>query len=413
MIQRVCLIAAFAHAPLAYAGPVDSTGTAYAAQLAPQLEVYAAGQTNYDDNLYRLPDYLSPQAEGLGPEASRGDRMDVGSAGLSYQWLPGVQVIDIKAGVAYNRFAKNSALNNTSRYAKLQWDWRLADRWSGKAGADYEQALANFGNNHFFAKDLLQTHGYLGEVDWQIGAHLFVNGTARHWSTTHSAASRQVDDYVANAGSVGVHYLTQVGDEYGWEYNYTHGSYPHNAAPLIGKPYDQKYDESTSGLRVKYALTGKTRFEGFAGYLKRVYPGSVVGNFSGNVWNAAVTWAPGAKTQVVLKAWRQLAAHLDSQSDYFVSNGASIAPTWAPTEKLSFSLQYSRDRDQYIGSSLSVTPVSDTRRETVGSGQFIAAWAPRELLRITATYRFERRASTVSLFTYDDNLETIDLRLIF
>jgi Putative beta-barrel porin 2 len=130
------------------------------------------------------------------------------------------------------------------------------------------------------------------------------------------------------------------------------------------------------------------------------------------VWNATVTWAPGAKTQVVLKAWRQLTAYLDAQSDYFVANGFSIGPTWVPTEKLSFSLQYSRDRDRYIGSSLSATPVSDTRRETVGSGKFIATWTPIDMLRISATYRFERRTSTVSLFTYDDNTETIDVRWV-
>jgi len=56
--------------------------------------------------------------------------------------------------------------------------------------------------------------------------------------------------------------------------------------------------------------------------------------------------------------------------------------------------------------------VPDARRETVSSGKFIATWDPTELVRVTASYRFERRRSTVDLFTYDDNLGTIDVRFM-
>jgi hypothetical protein len=390
---------------------VEAAGPTYSNQLNRQLEIYFGAQTNYDDNLYRLPAYLSTQGAGLGPDASRADRIDVASVGFSYEWLPRVQAIEITGGLAYNHFANNGTLNNTSRYAKLQWDWRLTDRWSGNVGANYEQLLANFANNHFFAKDVLQTSGYFGEIDWQIGSHVFLSGNARHTTTTHSAVERQYEDYAANAGGVGIKYVTQAGDEFGWDYRYTHGNYPHNAE-LTGIPFNQRYDESTSGLRVKYALTGKTGFEGSAGYLKRDYPTSSLGRFSGEVWHATVTWAPAAKTQIAFEAWRQLTAYLDSQSDYFVSNGLSIAPTWRPTEKLSFSLKYSHDRDRYIGTGPGLTLVPDGRRETVGSGKFLAAWTPIDRLRISAGYRLERRRSTTSLFTYDDNMETIDVRLL-
>jgi exopolysaccharide biosynthesis operon protein EpsL len=399
-------------APAVYAGPMDA-GPVYTAESPErQLEIFVDAQTNYDDNLYRLPANLSTQAAALGAGASRMDRIDVASLGFGYEWLPGVQIVKGNAGLAYNHFANNGVLNNTSRYAKLEWDWRLADRWSGKLGASYNVSLANFANNHFFAKDILQTSGYFGDIDWQLGAHLFLNANARRSSTTHSADARVYEDYVANAGGTGVRYVTEAGDELGWDYRYTHGSYPH-APQLTGIPFDQKYDESTSGLHAKYMLTGKTQFEGSAGYLKRNYPQSNSGDFSGTVWRTAVTWAPGAKTQVVLSAWRQLTAYLDSQSDYFVSNGASIAPTWIPTTRLSFALQYSHDRDRYIGTSPGAATVPDARRETVRSGKFIGTWDPIEPLRVTASYRFERRRSTVSLFTYDDNLSTIDVRWMF
>src|SRR5439155_21844902 len=106
--------------------------------------------------------------------------------------------------------------------------WRLADRWSGQLGANYNQALANFANNHFFAKDILQTAGYLGDIDWQLGAHLFLNANARRSSTTHSAVARAYQDYVANSGGTGIRYVTDIGNEFGWEYRDTRANYPHN-----------------------------------------------------------------------------------------------------------------------------------------------------------------------------------------
>ncbi|MFL6602487.1 MAG: outer membrane beta-barrel protein [Steroidobacteraceae bacterium] len=395
-----------------YAAPPEPGTAAYtAAQADRQLQIFVAAETNYDDNLFRLPANLSTQAAGLGADSTRMDRIDVASAGLSYQWQPSAQTIKANAGAAYNRFANNGILNNTSRYAKLEWDWRLADRWSGQLGSNYTEALANFANNHFFAKDILRSSGYFGEIDWQLGPHVFLSANARHSSTTHSAAERVYEDYAANTGGTGVKYVTEAGNEFGWEYRYTHADYPHNAQ-VKGIPFDQKFAESTSGFHLKYLLTGKTQIEASAGYLKRDYPTSNYGDFSGSVWHTTLTWAPGAKTQVVFNAWRQLTAYLDAQSDYFVSNGVSIAPTWQPTTKLSFALQYTRDRDRYIGSSFVAAPVPDTRRETVSSGKFIATWDPTDLIRVTAAYKFERRHSTVDLFTYDDNLETIDIRFM-
>jgi Putative beta-barrel porin 2 len=404
-------LAALVAASLAAAGPTDAAVTTYSNPLDRQLEVFLGAQTNYDDNLFRLPAHLSTQAAGLGADVSRVDRIDVVSAGVSYSWLPRLQDFEVAAGLSYNRFANNTSLNNTSRYAKLEWNWRLAERWSGRAGANYEQLLANFANNHFFAKDILQTAAYFGSIDWQIGSHLFLDANARHTTTTHSAVARQYENYAADSGGFGVNYLTQDADEFGWEYRYTHGSYPHNVE-LTGIPFNQRYDESTSGLHVKYMLTGKTTFEGSVGILKRDYPSSTIGDFSGDVWHAGVTWAPGAKTQIVFDAWRQLTAYLDSQSDYFVSNGFSIAPTWNPTEKLSFSVKYSRDRDRYIGTSLGPTSLPDARHETVASGKLTAVWTPIDRLRVTAAYRFERRRSTESLFTYGDNLESLDVRFV-
>ena len=398
--------------PIALAGPMEILPANGAAEVAVRpLQIVGTVQTIYDDNLYRLPSSLSPQDVGLGGNISRSDRIDTASAGVNLQWLPGAQAVTVSSGAAYNHFARNTALNNASGFAKIDWDWRLADRWSGKLSSHYEQTLANFANSHFFAKDVLHTYGYAGEIDWQIGSHLFLDANAQHSTTTHGADARQYENYVADTGGFGVGYLTEVGNQFGWDYAYTHGNYP-RGTDLVGTQFGRRYDQSTSKFNLKYALTGKTTLQGDAGYLKRSYPNFNTGAFSGTIWNAILTWNPGAKTQVAVNTGRQLTAYLDSQSDYFVSNATGVSLAWSPTLKLSFGLKYSHDRDRFIGTALGVA-VSDTRHETVDTGRFTSTWSPTDNLSLTLGWGLERRKSTVSFLTYNDNSATLGVGVSF
>jgi hypothetical protein len=373
------------------------------------LQILASQQLVYDDDLFRLPADLSPAAAGLGQSASRQDLISSTSAGLNYKWTAGEQGALVNASTAYNRYAHNQQLDNLSVDAKGEFDWRLADKWFGAVGGSYDQALASFANNHYFAKDLLHTTGFYGDANWLVGYHFLLNANLHHTTTTHSVAVREYEDYVADYGGFGVSYATTAGNTFGWDYRYTRGSYPHN--PLVGGlPFDQRYDENTSTFTVKYALTGKTVLDGSAGYLRHVYPESSSGNFSGVIWRADLTWSPGAKTQLIFSGGRQLAAYVDAESDYFVATSESVTAAWKPTEKLDFALKYARERDDYIGSNAGLL-VADTRQETINSGQLSATWSPTRILQVMLWYRLEHRISTLTLFTYDDDLAGAQLRL--
>src|SRR5258708_26431485 len=96
-------------------------------------------------------------------------------------------------------------------------------------------------------------------------------------------------------------------------------------------------------------MTEKTIFDASAGYLKRDYPSSAIGSFSGEVWRAALQWQPTPKTQLLVGAWQQLAADLTSQTDYFVDKGQSITPQWTPSEKVTVSASVAHDTNAYVG----------------------------------------------------------------
>jgi hypothetical protein len=392
--------------------PIWALACAAAAHAEPEgargLHFYVDAQSAYDDNLFRLPGSLNSQQVGQLPGAIRDERIDSGSIDMTGNWTAGLQAVVLDLQAQNNRFAHNTALDNTAADGKLEWDWRLTDRWSGKVGGNFDRALASFANNYFLGKDLLDTSGYFGEFDWRLGTHWVATATAKRTTTSHSAVIRKVDDYSSNSGAFDIDYTDSLGDVFGGEYRYANGLYPHEAE-INGLPFDRSYHDSTTGFHITYLLTGKTTFRGSAGYLKRTYPNAVIGNFSGNIWRASLEWQASAKSDLLISAWRELNAYLDSQSDYFVSQGASIAPTWTPTEKLALSLTYSRERESYIGSNPGpLTPAG--RRDTVTSGQLAATWTPRRFLTATLSYRLARRQSDISALAFDDHIVSLNVR---
>ncbi len=147
--------------------------------------------------------------------------------------------------------------------------------------------------------------------------------------------------------------------------------------------------------------------------LKREYPSTAIGNFSGDVWRAALQWQPTPKTQLLFGVWQQLQADLTSQTDYYVDKGASITPQWIASEKITFSAVISRDNNDYIGSSpigvIVPTPATQARRDTITGETANMIYTPIEALTLTFSAAHVTRDSNVSQFHYNDLQASINL----
>jgi hypothetical protein len=374
----------------------------------PTQHFFVAALGEYDDNLFRLPTVLSAAQRNQLTGATRFDFLQTGSLGYDGTFFLGIQELLVDLRLDYNRFADNQILNNASGSGKLEWDWQLSTVWSGKVGANYTRALASFANNYFLGKDSLETTNSYGEIDWLIGPHVSTNLVANHTTSNHSAAVRTIDDYALDTGEFNVNYVDSHANVFGWNYAFSKGRYPHTVE-LAGQPFDRSFHDNTSAFHVKYQLTGKLALQGNYGYLKRTYPNATIGNFSGDIWRAALTWQATAKSALVVSAWRELNAYVDSQSDYFVTQGVSVGPSWQPFEKLSLKLSGSHERQNYIGSN--VGPLSAaTRRDVITAGVGSLSWQPRQYLSAVLSYRYERRSSDIATLIYNDNLFSLSLR---
>jgi len=375
-------------------------------------DVYVADQLTYDDNLYRLPSSITDIAALTGrSDSAREDHINSLSLGVDGLWLLGTQAVNVNLRADDNRYVRNDALNNISAKDSAVWDWRLWERLSGQVGVDYYSAIASFANTTFYARDLVDKMQYFSNARYQFGPRWSIFGGVLDADTSHSALAAQLNDYHSKSGDVGIECVSASDNKLVWEYRYTDGLYPHESV-FNGAPFNPDYNEDTARLLLKYAFTDETIIEAAAGYLKRFYPYARIGAFSGDIWRVSLQWQPKETLQFVLAGWHELTAYLDSESNYFVSKGGSVSPTWLISDTLTLSLAISSANQDYIGSSASeLTFVS--RRDRVAAEQAHLTYAPAEALTFDITYRHEQRHSNLAQFQYDDKLASAGITFKF
>lgn len=367
------------------------------------IDFYVADQFTYNDNLYGLPS-SSNVTTLAGPLATREDSFNSISLGGNGRWFSDNQVFGLDFRADDNRFTHNDSLNNVSGKGNLEWDWRLESNWSGQAGVSYYRGLANFAYTGYYARDVVQSENYFGTIRYQVGPHLAVYGGVIGADTQQTAIAEQLYDFHSNAGNAGIEFATSSDNTIAFDYRYTDATFPQDFM-VNGAAFSSDYREDTARVVVKYVISAATEIDANAGYLKRDYPVSNFATYSGDIWQVALKWAPTDNLLWVATGWRQLTAYVEAQSDYFVSNGGSIASVWAASDTLAVSLAVSRENHDYIDSSPS-TVAYVSRFDKVTTGQARLVYSPTAYLNFKLAIRYDKRESNQAFFQYNDGVAT-------
>jgi exopolysaccharide biosynthesis operon protein EpsL len=384
-----------------------------------RLVFYVGDTYTYDNNIYLLPSSITDLTTlpGIGPHPSRSDSIDRVTGGLNGEWLTGArQSLDVDLAADYNHYFKNTDLNYVSSNDRVAWNWGLGDALSGKVGVDYLRLLGGFANTDVYSRDIVNRSDYFASLRYQVGPRWGVFGGLMGTDYTVSADQATFNNSRSKSADVGADYTTET-RRIGFDYRYNDSRAP-NSAVLNGVVFDPDYREERARVLLRWALTEKTVFDGSAGYLKRDYPSTAIGSFSGEIWRASLQWQPTPKTQLLLGAWQQLNADLTSQTDYFVDKGVSLAPQWTASEKLTFTARFSRDNENYVGSNpignITVAPVSQPgRRDTLTAESASMVYTPISAIVISASASHTTRGSNIPQFHYNDVQATINVTYKF
>lgn len=373
------------------------------------VDLYFSDQYSYDDNLFRVPDALLQSAIASPTVKSLDDYVNRASVGLQVRLDASRQVFELGLRMDDVRYAKNDDLNYRGGSGQLAWDWKLAGNWSGRVHAKYDRALASFANYQFFAKDVVASASYGGEVRYAIGSRWAVLGGASFVDTDHSAEVRRIDEFKGATYRGGVEYRAPGGSSIGVDYRDTTAKFPIADSLPGGVPY--RYDEQQQGVNVLYAYSAITQIRARAAYVKRDYLAPGRGDYSGTIGNVFVHWEPRTKLYFDLKAWHELTAYADAESDYYVGDGGSITPTWEPTTKITLASVLSYENQDYIADNSVLTPVASGREDKVTSTHVKLDYAPRDFLSFGLSYRWLQRDSNRVLRDYDDSIYSASFKV--
>jgi len=406
LIQAALLSAVYA---VASADVDDGMTAPLPPQPSSSTDVYAIGQWSYDNNIYRLPSSITNLSDFVGPNASREDHIYSAGLGVDEHWIYGLQSLDVDAQVSHNWFLSNGDLDNTQITANAIDNWQIGPLATGEIGEIFSRSLSNFANTGVYVRDLVDSSEPFATGRFHIAPRWTLIGAVRYRDITHSSSELEIDDFQASSGNAGIEYALKSDSSIGWEYRYTDGRFRYpTSTDINGLPFNRNYKEDTGKALLKYVIGSDVTIDASAGYLKRMYPQSTIGAFSGDVWRASLQWKVTAITQIALSGWRELRAYVESESNYFVAQGASIAPTWTPTERLSVAVIASYEDQHFVAANASVD-ASSLRHDSLRSALATITYMPRDPVKIALSLQHSIRDSNFSQFQFSDNLVTLDV----
>jgi len=374
------------------------------------FQFFVADRYWYDDNLFRVPEGVVNDPS-LSARKSLDDYVNRASAGLRVRLDQARQVFHADVRLDDVRYDQNDDLNYTGGNADLLWDWQFGKPLSGKLYGTFDRGQAPLNNYRFFARDIVDTAVYGAELRYAIGSRWRILAAGAATDTDHGAPERRLENFESTSGIGGLEYATPAGTLIAFEYRFTNADFP-VAEQIAGAP--RGYEERVPGMRFQYAFTEKTRLSLRGGYLDREYDNPVSEDYSGAIWNATLQWDPRTKLGFDFKAWHDLRAYSDAESDYFVADGVSITPKWRPRTKLEIAAALSYEKQDYTGTSLLLTPIDEANREdTMRSALFTIDYSPRDLVSLGLAYRWIDRDSNREFRAYGVNVVSAELKLTF
>lgn len=399
-----------AGAAIAPPPPAPDEGTTF--------DLFAGDQYVDDDNIYRIPSNFGPVASLVSPRATQADRVNTVSTGGTGQWIVGRQDVDLTLRFDDTQFAHNTNLNNTGGDALLVWNWQLGPYFSGVAGVEFNRALASFAETRYLGRDSVNDSEYFGSIKYQVGPRWTIYGGVRDSDIVHGAELAAYNDFRRRSGNVGAEYAIGLANTFGIEYLYTEGIYPSNYT-LNNVPFDRNFTEDLYRGKVRYFFTEKLDLDAYAGYLQHnlsadnILPTSIYGNFAGEVWRVTLNWQPTEKTQLAVAGWHELHSYLADASNYFISKGGSISPTWRPTDKITVTATASLEDQDFVANQTVLGLQAEPRFDRIVAEQINIFYVPRARWTLTLFLRNEHRDSNEALYSYVDKLVNVSATFRF
>jgi exopolysaccharide biosynthesis operon protein EpsL len=368
------------------------------------------GGATYDSNLFRLSDSTDPQTT-IG-STSKSDTVYRAGLGLKADLPFSRQRVLLDFQVADVNYHTFDFLNHTEYRASGAWNWQAGDRWNGAVGYSQRQFLADLADIQAPIKDLITENRAFGGGGFRFTPRWRIRGELDWIKWDHSDPSRDTLDASIVGGTVGLDYVTPLGNSVGVQSRYSVGDYP-NRQVVAGSQVDNSYKELESSAVMQWAVTGKSILNARAGYTSRRQDQVPQRDFDGFTGRLKYDWFIGAKTLLDFGVWREIQSTEDVSASYILADGWSIGPVWAPTSKIVLQAKYIREDRDFRGDPGFVLSGGPPREDTFRGASLSFGYTPRRNIQFSLSAQGGDRESNVAGDDYDYTAVSAIARFLF
>ena len=374
---------------------------AYPTEPIPPYELWAQFGMDYDTNILRQP---TGDNHELLSRASVGGRWDGRIAGRQ-----GLHLAGRVDGYLYDRF---SDLDNVGYSALGEWRWELGNSLAGAVGASSRRWQASLSEIQRAQYDPITENRLYANGRWAIGPHLGLRAGA-DFADYHRPQRVQAETQTVG-GTVGVDWITDLGNVVGLEVRHTHGDAPVNElVDPTGQFVNNNFDQTDIALVTTWFVTPNIRFAGNIGRTHRTYSDIPNRDFNGPIYRAAVHWTPLPKAYLDFEASKTVSSIIDFGASHVVVRSVSFGPGWALTAKTNLSARFIHQNLNYGGDPAAAVGAQPLREEVVRTFRLGLYWEYTRHVHFTAAWDNGDRDSNQDGRNYRYNAYMANVRYLF
>lgn len=369
------------------------------------LEVFAQENITYDSNLFRLSEKLDPAVVIGDPQ--KHDTIFTTAVGFNFDAPVSLQRFQVNAAYLDSRYAHFTDIDHPGHVINAAWLWSVTPHVTGALGYHEEKTLASFANIQLRRPDLITSRSAYANGAWMVTPSWRVHGDLVANRTDHTEI-RELQDLENAAAEVGLSYVTAQENRIGFDVREERGRSPEDRI-VAGIPFNNEYTQSGIGVLTRWVLTGHSRFDGRADYIRRRYDQFSERNYSGPTFRATYTWTPTGKITVATVAQRDIAPLEDITTTFVLVTSLTVRPDWQISEKLNLRGNFAYAKWDYRGDP-SLGLDFDHRVKTAAVSLL---WRPFTRVSLSGGLAREVRTSTLATGDYKVNQATIEARIGF
>lgn len=359
----------------------------------------------YDNNVFRLsPSLDSSQAIG---SSRRSDTIFTTSLGFALNVPVSLQRFQLGYVWFDSRYRNFKDVDHRGHTARAAYLWAITPRLTGEFAYQEQESLASFANIQGRRPDLVTSRMANANAAWMATPSWRLHADLNATQVEHSE-NRALNDLETGSAEAGVAYVTAQENRIGVAVRGERGRTPDERL-LFGLPFDNEYTQTGLGVQGRWVVTGHSRFDGRADYIRRQYEQVSQRNFSGPTFRATYTWTPTGKITVATTAQRDIAPLEDITTSFALVTAFTVRPDWAVTDKINVRGNFGYARWEYRGD----PTLGLDFEHRVRSAGISVLYRPATRISISGGVARETRTSTLVNGDYKVDIATLEARIGF